>query len=117
MWLPDGGFGRAGRHAPRVIAAHVRHDDDDAHADADDDADDDDDVDDDGADVGDANADVADVDRLVVIIIVCIMLPRCRLCISSRRRNNKCSDHPPTGHVSRVQTVVASSSSASSSAS
>ncbi len=39
MWLPDGGFGRAGRHAPKVIAAHVRHDDD-AHADADHDEDD-----------------------------------------------------------------------------
>ena len=83
MWLPDGGFGRAGRHAPRVIAAHVRHDDDDADADADDDADDDDDddADDDGADVGDANADVAGVDRLVVIIIVCIMILRYRHCI------------------------------------
>jgi hypothetical protein len=45
------------------------------------------------------------------------MLLRCRHCISSRRRNNTCSGHPPTGHVSRVQTVVASSSSASSSAS
>jgi hypothetical protein len=45
------------------------------------------------------------------------MLLRYRHCISSRRRNKKCSDHPPTGHVSRVQTVVASSSSASSSAS
>ena len=89
MWLLDGGFGRAGRHAPRVIAAHVRHDDD-AHADADDDADDDDDdADDDGVDVGDANADVADVDRLVVIIIVCIMILRYRHCISSRRRNKK----------------------------
>ncbi len=88
MWLPDGGFGRAGRHAPRVIAAHDSHDDadDDADADADDDADEDAD-DDDGADVGDANADDADVYRLVVIIIVCIMLLRCRHCISSRRRN------------------------------
>ena len=88
MWLPDGGFGRAGRHAPRVIAAHDSHDDadDDADADAEYDADDDADADD-GADVGDANADDADVDRLVVIIIVCIMLLRCRHCISSRRRN------------------------------
>ena len=69
MWLPDGGFGRAGRHAPRVIAAHDSHDDadDDVDVDADDDADDDD-ADDDGADVGDANADDADVDRLVAII-------------------------------------------------
>ena len=50
MWLPHGGFGRAGRHAPRVIAAHDSHDDadDDADADADDDADDDD-SDDEGA--------------------------------------------------------------------
>jgi hypothetical protein len=100
-----------------VIAAHVRHDDDDAHADADDDADDYDDADDDGADVGDANADVADVDRLVVIIIVCIMILRYRHCISSRRRDKKCSDHPPTGHVSRVQTVGASSSSSAASSS
>ena len=116
MWLPDGGFGRAGRHAPRVIAAHVRHDDGaDADVDDDDADDDDDDADDDGADVGDANADDADVDRLVVIIIVCIMLLRCRHCVSSRRRNKKCSDHPPTGHVSRVQTVAASSSSSASS--
>jgi len=87
LWLPDGGFGRAGRHAPRVIAAHDCHDDADDD-DADDDADDDDDdADDDGADVGDANADDADVDRLVAIIIVCIMLFRYRRCISSRRRN------------------------------
>ena len=115
MWLPDGGFGRAGRHAPRVIAAHDCHDD--ANADAEDDADDDDDVDDDGVDVGDANADDADVDRLVVIIITCIMLLPYRHCISSRRRDKKCSDHPPTGHVSRVQTVGASSSSAASASS
>jgi len=115
LWLPDGGFGRAGRHAPRVIAAHDSHDDADDDADAD--ADDDDDADDDGADVGDANADVADVDRLVVIIIVCIMILRYRHCISSRRRDKKCSDHPPTGHVSRVQTVGASSSSSAASSS
>ena len=88
MWLPDGGFGRPGRHAPRVIAAHDCHADDDDDADADDDGDaDDDDVEDDGADVGDANAEDADVDRFVVIIIVCIMFLRYRHCISSRRRN------------------------------
>ena len=69
--------------SPCVIAAHDCHDDSDD--DADDDADDDD-ADDDGADVGDANADDADVDRLVAIIIVCIMLLRYRRCISSRRR-------------------------------
>ena len=98
--------------SPCVIAAHDCHDDadDDAHDDADDDDDDDD-----GVDVGDANVDDADVDRLVVIITVCIMLLRCRHCISSRRRNTQCSDHPPTGHVSRVQTVAASSSSSASS--
>ena len=80
--------------SPCVIAAHDCHDDadddadDDANDDADDDADDDD-ADDDGVDVGDANADDADVDRLVAIIIVCIMLVRYRRCISSRRRNKK----------------------------
>ena len=66
--------------SPCVIAAH------DCHDDAVDDADDDADDDDDGVDVGEANVDDADVDRLVGIIIVCIMLLRYRRCISSRRR-------------------------------
>jgi hypothetical protein len=45
------------------------------------------------------------------------MILRYRHCISSRRRDKKCSDHPPTGHVSRVQTVGASSSSSAASSS
>ena len=71
-----------------MIAAHDCVVDDDVDADADHDAGDDD-VDVDGADVVDDNAGDVDVDRLVVIIIVCIMLLRCRHCISPRRRNKQ----------------------------